>query len=205
LRLSLLPRERRYFDYFQKAASNVSTAALALTELLARPTDGADIQHRIKELEHRGDEITHEVVRSLNRTFVTPFDREDIHALAKDLDDVLDYIEEISETVTLYNIQSIPRPALELAGLLVQASNHIELAITQLEVQKDIDKHWIEVHRLENIGDEVMRRAIGDLFRSGTEPIEVMKLKDFYELLESAIDSCEDVANVIENIVIKNG
>lgn len=161
-------------------------------------------RREIKDLEHQGDDLTHEVIRALNRTFVTPFDREDIYELAAGLDDILDYIEEVADTTNLYGITTIPEPALELGGLLAQAVAQLEQAIGRLESGKEGDEHVIEVHRLEDVGDSISRRAIAELFSGQRPPLEVIKLKDLYALLEDALDRCEDVANVLEGIAIKN-
>jgi predicted phosphate transport protein (TIGR00153 family) len=199
-----MPRERRFYDLFERNSNNVVAAAELLVELLRDPGKPGDRQERIAELEHQADDITHEIVRSINRTFVTPFDREDIYALSSGIDDVLDYIKEVSDKHSLYDITSASPSAIELGGLLVQSASQLRDAIRKLESLKDLEGHWIEVHRIENQGDQVSRKAISDLFRSGSDPIEVMKLKDLYDNLEDALDRCEDVANVVENIVIKN-
>ncbi|MEA2646305.1 MAG: uncharacterized protein QOE92_1388 [Chloroflexota bacterium] len=205
MRLNLLPRERHFYNLFEKAIANIVAAAEAMGELLGDPRSAPEgLPARIKSLEHDGDEITHEIVRRLNRTFVTPFDREDIYGLASGLDDVLDYIEEVAQTIALYHIDEVPKAAREMADLVQQSARQLEEAIRKLESRKDLEAHWTEVNRLENVGDEVSRQAIGELFSGGAEPIEIMKLKDLYGVLEEALDTCEDVANVIENIVIKN-
>lgn len=141
---------------------------------------------------------------ALNRTFVTPFDREDIYALAAGLDDILDYIDEVADTTNLYGITTIPGPACELAELLAQAVAQLEHAIGTLESGKGGQEHVIEVHRLEDVGDATSRRAIAELFSGQHPPLEVIKLKDLYDLLEDALDRCEQVANVLEGIAIKN-
>jgi predicted phosphate transport protein (TIGR00153 family) len=201
---SLVPRERRFYDLFeQQAAVIVRSAGLleqALTDVANLPT----LQRQIKDLEHRGDELTHEIIRALNQTFVTPFDREDIYALAAGLDDILDYIEEVADTTNLYGITAIPEPARELARLLADAVVQLEQAIGKLESGKGSEEQIIEVHRLEDVGDSVSRRAIAELFSCHHPPLEVIKLKDLYDLLEDALDRCEQVANVLEGIAIKN-
>jgi predicted phosphate transport protein (TIGR00153 family) len=201
---SLVPRERRFYDLFeQQAAVIVRSAGLleqALTDVANLPT----LQRQIKDLEHRGDELTHEIIRALNQTFVTPFDREDIYALAAGLDDILDYIEEVADTTNLYGITAIPEPARELARLLADAVVQLEQAIGKLESGKGSEEQIIEVHRLEDVGDSVSRRAIAELFSGHHPPLEVIKLKDLYDLLEDALDRCEQVANVLEGIAIKN-
>ena len=202
--LSFIPRERRFYDLFEQQAATIVRSAGLLERAL---TDAADLlayQREIKDLEHQGDEITHEIVLTLNRTFVTPFDHEDIYALASGLDDILDYIEEVADTANLYGITTIPQHARELARLLAQAVTQLEQAIRKLESGKGIDEHSAEVHRLEDVGDSTSRRAIAELFRTQHPPLEVIKLKDLYGLLEDALDRCETVANVLEGIATKN-
>lgn len=204
MRLAIVPRERRFYDLFDQQAAAIVSAASELSALLADFRDLQGAQARIKNLEHQGDEVTHEVVRTLNRTFVTPFDREDIYALSSGMDDVLDLIDEVTNTLVLYGMTACPPAARELADLILDGAQHLQRAIAGLEQQRDLERHWIEIHRVENLGDDCSRRAIGALFRDHVDPIEVIKLKDLYALLESALDRCEDVANVIESIVIKN-
>jgi uncharacterized protein len=202
--LSLIPRERRFYDLFEQQAATIIRSAGLLEQALADVANLATCQREIKALEHQGDEITHEIVSTLNRTFVTPFDHEDIYALASGLDDILDYIEEVADTANLYGITTIPEPARELARLLALAVAQLEEAIGKLESGKGIDEHSAEVHRLEDVGDSTSRRAIAELF-SGQHPVlEVIKLKDLYGLLEDALDRCETVANVLEGIATKN-
>ena len=199
-----MPRERRFYDLFERNSSNVVAAAELLAELLVNPAAPEGRQERISELEHEADEITHEIARSINRTFVTPFDREDIYALSSGIDDVLDFIKEVSDKHSLYDITTSSPAAVELGALLVQSVGQLHDAIVKLESLKGLESHWIEINRIENQGDQVSRKAISDLFRSGSDPILVMKLKDVYDTLEDALDRCVDVANVIENIVLKN-
>ena len=202
--LSLVPRERRFYDLFEQQAATLVQAADLLEQALAEVANLPTRQREIKDLEHQGDDITHEIVRVLYQTFVTPFDREDIYELAAGLDDILDYIEEVADTTNLYGITTIPRPARELARLLAQAVMQLEQAIGKLESGKGGGEYVIEVHRLEDVGDSVSRRAIAELFSDQHPPLEVIKLKDLYTLLEDALDRCEDVANVLEGITIKN-
>jgi predicted phosphate transport protein (TIGR00153 family) len=201
---SLIPRERRFYDLFEQQAVTIIRSAGLLKEALADVANLAQYQREIKALEHQGDEITHEIVSTLNRTFVTPFDHEDIYALASGLDDIIDYIEEVADTTNLYGITTIPEPARELTRLLTLAVTQLEEAIGKLESGRGIDEHSAEVHRLEDVGDSTSRRAIAELF-SGQHPLlEVIKLKDLYGLLEDALDRCETVANVLEGIATKN-
>jgi uncharacterized protein len=202
--LSLVPREQRFYDLFEQQATTLVRSAELLKEALDDVENLPTRQREIKDLEHLGDKYTYEVMRTLNETFVTPFDHEDISALAAGLDDILDYIEEIADTVNLYGIATIPRPASELSDLLAQAVAQLEQSVGKLRSGKKASEYAIEVHRLEDIGDSTSRRAIAELFRSQHQPLEVIKLKDLYGLLEDALDRCEDVANVLENIAIKN-
>lgn len=203
-RVSLIPRERRFYDLFEHQAATIVNSAGLLERALADTADLPARQRDIKDLEHQGDETTHDIIRALNRTFVTPFDREDIYELAAGLDDILDYIEEVADTTNLYGISPIPEPARELARLIARAVAQLEQAIGRLESGKGYGEHVIEVHRLEDVGDSTSRRAIAELFRGENLPLEVIKLKDLYGLLEDALDRCEDVANVLEGIAIKN-
>ena len=202
--LSLVPREQRFYDLFEQQAATLVHSADLLQQALADVKKLPTRQREIKDLEHLGDDLTHEIVRVLYQTFVTPFDREDIYDLASGLDDILDYIDEVADTINLYGIRAIPQPAHELARLLAQAVIQLEQAIGKLKTGKKNSAHGIEVHRLEDIGDSTSRRAIAELFGSHHPPLEVIKLKDLYDLLEDALDRCEDVASVLEGIAIKN-
>jgi predicted phosphate transport protein (TIGR00153 family) len=202
--ISLLRRERRFYDLFDQQAATVLAGAKALRQAFDDIGGMAGHQAVIKDIEHAGDEITHEIVQMLNRTFITPFEREDIYALSSGLDDVLDYIDEIAETIILYGITEISPAAKSMASLIVEATTQVQAAVSKLESKSGISEHGIEVHRIENVGDTESRHAIGDLFSGGHDAISIIKLKDFYTLLEDSLDRCEDVANVIEGIIIKN-
>lgn len=204
MRLSLIPRERRFYDLFDQQATNI-VAACEILAAIESPAELAERHAEIKEFEHAGDEVTHEVVRMLNRTFVTPFDREDVYDLASGMDDLIDYADEVADVLTLYGVTVIPGPVRELSELFRLASLQLQQAVGKLQAQRDMDGHWVEVHRIENRGDEVSRRAIAELFRGDVAPLEVIKLKEIYTLLEEALDRCEDVANTLESITIKNG
>jgi uncharacterized protein len=204
VRLRLIPRDERFFDLFVEDAANVLGAA-RLLEAMLRSYDV--IERRAGELrdaEHRGDEISHDIGHRLEATFVTPFDREDIHALISGLDDVLDLIEEVADTFILYRIPSPTAVAVKQASIIVQQCEQIHEALTHLKGFKGLEKYWIEVHRLENEGDQLTRGAIAGLFEDGHKPIEIIKWKAIYERLEETIDKCEDVANIIERIVVKH-
>ncbi|HEY0442958.1 MAG TPA: DUF47 family protein [Candidatus Limnocylindrales bacterium] len=199
----LIPREERFFDLFVEDAANVLGAS-RLLEALLRTYDVIERRAgEIRDAEHRGDEISHDIGHRLENTFVTPFDREDIHALISGLDDVLDYIEEVADTFILYRVEAPTPVAVEQASIVVRQCEQLHEALTHLRGFKDLDKYWIEVHRLENEGDRVARTAIANLFENEKDPIELIKWKDIYSLLEATIDKCEDVANIVERIVVK--
>jgi predicted phosphate transport protein (TIGR00153 family) len=204
VRLRLIPRDERFFDMFVEDAANVLGAA-RLLEAMLRTYDVVERRAgEIRDAEHKGDEISHTIGHKLEATFVTPFDREEIYALISGLDDVLDLIEEVSDTFILYRVEAPTAIAVEQASIVVRQCDQLHQALQHLKGFKDLEKYWIEVHRLENEGDLVARKAIADLFSGGADPIEVIKWKEIYGLLESTIDKCEDVANIIERITIKH-
>jgi predicted phosphate transport protein (TIGR00153 family) len=205
VRLSLLPKERDFYLMLQKHAANIVVGAKALAEMLRNYDCVRAKAARIAEIEHEGDRITHEIFHRLNVTFVTPIDREDIVALTSMMDSVTDLIEEVAAMLVLYNVDVPSVYLLEASTLLVTAVEQIELCTQGLEVLKGLDKHVIEINRIENEGDGLYRNAISELFTKGVyEPLEVIKWNHLYALMEKAFDKCEDVANVIENLVIKN-
>jgi predicted phosphate transport protein (TIGR00153 family) len=202
--IQLFPREERFFDLFVDDAANVLAAARRLEEML-RVFD--DVERRAKELfamEHHGDELSHEIGRRLNTTFVTPFDREDIHGLISGLDDILDLIEEVADTFILYHIDAPTPASIEQAAIVVKQCEVLHEAISKLRSYQDLERYWIEVHRLENEGDRIVRAAMAQLFADDRSAADLIKWKDVYSLLESCIDKCEDVANIIERIVVKH-
>jgi uncharacterized protein len=204
VRLRLIPREERFFDLFVEDAANVLGAARQLEAMLRTYDEPESRAAEIRQTEHRGDEISHDIGHRLESTFVTPFDREDIHALISGLDDVLDFIEETADTFVLYKIAAPTATAVEQAKIIVKQVEQIHEALTHLKGFKGLDTYWIEVHRLENEGDRIVRAAIAGLFNDGHDPVEVIKWKDVYSLLETTIDMAEDVANIIERITIKH-
>lgn len=204
MRLRLIPREERFFDLFVEDAANVLGAA-RLLEAMLRSYDQLERRAgEIRDAEHRGDEISHDIGRRLEATFVTPFDREEIHGLISGLDDVLDYIEEVADTFVLYRIDAPRSTAIEQAAIIVRACEQIHEALSHLKGFKGLEPYWIEVHRLENEGDRLARKAFAGLFANETDAIALVKWKDIYGLLEQTVDKCEDVANLIERIVVKN-
>ena len=189
---------------FVDDAANVLGAA-RLLEAMLRTYDAPEQRAaEIRNAEHRGDEISHDIGHRLEKTFVTPFDREDIHGLISALDDVLDYIEEAADTFVLYRVDAPTAVAVQQAAIIVKQCEQLQEALANLRGFKGLEKYWIEVHRLENEGDQLSRKAIADLFSAGGDPLEVIKWKEIYNLLETTIDKCEDVANIIERVVIKH-
>jgi predicted phosphate transport protein (TIGR00153 family) len=206
--LRIFPREERFFDLFVEDAANVLAAARQLEEML-RGYD-TNREQKAKELfamEHHGDELTHGIGRRLNVTFVTPVDREDIIALITGLDDVLDLIEEVADTFILYRIDAPTEASVQQATIIVKQCETLHEALTKLSSfsAQGLEQYWIEVHRLENEGDRVVRGAVASLFADDNmKATDVVKWKDVYALLEDCIDKCEDVANIIERIVVKH-
>lgn len=204
VRFRLIPREERFYDLFVEDAANVLAGARQLEAMLRTFDDVERRAREIRDTEHRGDEISHDIFHRLESTFVTPFDREEIHALISGLDDVLDLIEEVSDTFVLYRIPSPTSIAVEQAALVVRQVEQLHEGLLNLRGFKDLDRFVIEVHRLENEGDRIVRAGIAGLFGHGQDPLEVIKWKDVYSLLEDTIDKCEDVAQIIERIVVKH-
>ena len=200
----LIPRETKFFEIFENMASNVTEGARVLHGILQTFENvEAQVQH-IKEIEHRGDDMTHAVMTKLNQTFITPFDREDIHRLASSLDDVLDFVNAAGQRLVLYKIRRAPSPAAELAGLIVRQSEELTKAVSLLEKNKHVLEHCVEINRLEDEADSVCREAIANLFENEKDPIELIKMKELYEVLEMATDKAEDAANVLEAVVLKS-
>ena len=207
MRLSALiaPRDREFFDLFEEAGGNILRAADLLDRMLRSfPEHGGDLARDILICEQDGDRITHDIIRRLNETFVTPIDREDIYELASALDDIVDYTEEVADYLGLYKIKAPMEQSQRLAHILLQCARQIAEAMPRLRGFKDISHHTIEINRLENDGDRVTREAVAALFDTGIDPMVVIRWKDIYERLEAAIDSTERVANILEGIVIKN-
>jgi predicted phosphate transport protein (TIGR00153 family) len=200
----LVSRDRQYFDLFEEAAGNIVRAADLLDQMLRSFPERAELARDILICEQEGDRITHDIIRRLNETFVTPIDREDIYGLASGLDDVVDYTEEVADYLGLYQIEAPMEQAQRLAHVLLQASRQIAEAMPRLRNFDDISHYTVEVNRLENDGDRITREAVASLFHGGIDPMVVIRWKDIFERLENAIDSTERVANILEGIVIKN-
>jgi predicted phosphate transport protein (TIGR00153 family) len=200
----LFPREVRFYDLFEQQSKHILQAAALLHDLVHNFTDARVKLHAIKEVEHQGDQITHEVVRRLNTTFITPLDREDIHALASRLDDVLDYIEAAAERLVVYRIKEPTAASRAMAQVIVEIARATDRAVRCLRaMDPGFHEQAVEVNRLENSADNLLRDSLAELFEQQADPIEVIKWKEIYETMEIVTDRCEDVANVIEGIILK--
>src|SRR5438552_9916888 len=180
MRFSLIPREERFFDMFVQDAHNVLGAARLLEQFFRNYGDRERIASQLLDAEHAGDQISHETGHKLESTFVTPFDREDIHALISRLDDILDLIEEVADTCILYNIDAPTPAAMQQAEIIVRQCEQLAEALTKLRGFKGVEPYWIEIHRLENEGDRIARQAVAELFKHGQDPMDVIKWKDVY-------------------------
>jgi uncharacterized protein Yka (UPF0111/DUF47 family) len=206
LRELLIPKDKIFFDLFEKQAGVIKEAAWQLVALTEDFTDVKQKRHAIELLEHKGDQITHDIYQQLNSTFITPMDPEEISKLASSLDEVLDYIDGATEKMYYYNIEGTDSHMIELAKIIHMSSIEIESAVKAIRSIKDpryIEERCIEVNRLENLADDVLAHAVTELFKT-TDAIAIIKLKDIYEHLETATDNCEDVANVLSDIAIRH-
>ncbi|MCX5859084.1 MAG: DUF47 family protein [Proteobacteria bacterium] len=204
--ISFIPKEEKFFDLFEQSAENALKGGRLFLELLRDPTNLEAKVGAIKDVEHAGDQITHETMEKLNKTFITPIDREDIHELISRLDDVIDLIETAAEKIMIFKVKNYDPKFISLAEILVKSMEALLLAITCLKRMKNPDavlKSCIEANKLENEGDQVYRQLLSALFEKVTDPIEIIKQKEIFEDLENAIDKCEDVANVLEGVVLK--
>jgi uncharacterized protein len=201
----LVPKDRQYFDLFEEAAGNIVRAAGLLDDMLSNfPDRQQELTREILICEQQGDRITHDIIRRLNETFVTPIDREDILALTSSLDDMVDFIEEAADYIGLYKIEAPMVQSQKLAAVLVQCARQLAEAMPRLRKFEDISHYTVEVNRLENDGDRITREAMAALFEGGIDPMVVIRWKDIYQLLENAIDAAERVAYLLEGITIKN-
>jgi len=203
-RFSLLPRDRTFFDLFIQAGQNSLHAARLLDEMMNTWPDSGGLSRSIVEAEQEGDRITHEIIKRLNSTFVTPIDREDIYGLATQMDDIVDFTEEAADFLGLYKIEAPMEQAQALTKVLVASCEQLAMGLENLPSFKDLDKYWIEIHRLENDGDRISRDAVASLFSNGIDPMIVIRWKDMFAVLEEAIDATETAAQILEGIVIKN-
>lgn len=203
-RISLMPKKNVFFVQFSQHAQNALEAAQALDRMF---NDFTDVENKVREIhaiEHYGDKLTHEIMKELNETFVTPLDREDIIGLASKIDDVTDVSYDVSELVQLYKVQSIRPGAARQTKALVAAASEMVAMMANLQGLKDLESHWIKLHTYENEGDQIFRDCVAELFAKETDAIEIIKWKDIHSLIEVALDRCEDVANIVETIKIKH-
>jgi len=203
VRLNLRPTEESFYDLFAQMASHLVEGAALLASLLDADGDRPAIAQRMRDIEHQADETTHEIVRRVNSTFVTPFDREDIYRLAASLDDVMDYMEEAVDLVLLYEIGELPSEFAAQVDVIQRATELTADAMPRLRTMKDLEEYWIEINRLENQGDRSHRRMVARLFNGSYDALQVLKLKDIVDALEQATDALEHVANTVEQIAVK--
>ena len=203
-RFQIIPRSHNFYEQFERAAANLAETAALLNKLLTDYHDPDAAHAEIRQREHEGDEITHEIMRALNTTFVTPFDREDIHRLASGIDDILDGMEAVADMLVLHHIEQILPEMKQQADVLARAADQTYQAMSQLRGFSGLDRYWVEINRLENEGDRVYRKTVAHLFSGEFKAMEVLKWKDLVDQLEAAIDGCEDVANTLESIVLKH-
>jgi uncharacterized protein len=201
----LLPREEKFYTDFQALADELKRGAATLEQMVAPDRPIWDKADEIKEIEHKCDFLTHEIIQRLNRTFVTPLDREDIHALARSLDDVMDAIDASATLIRLYRLERVRYGARELARIITSSTDQVRLAVGALEQKKGLTTHAVEINRLENEADRLHQDAVRKLFDDERDPLAVMKWKETLDFLEDATDRCEDVANVLEGVMVKHG
>jgi len=203
--LNLLPKEEQYFDLFNQMTVYISDAARELRDMLNdKNPDFAGYAQRIKGLEHACDELTHSVSTRLNKSFITPFDREDIYMMSSALDDIVDLIDDAARAIVIFDVREITDHARDLADVIGRMSDQLKEIVSTLRRPKNITPRLVEIHRLENEGDDIYHAAIADLFHDSPDPLTVIKWKEIYEKLEAAIDRCENVANIIESVIIKH-
>jgi predicted phosphate transport protein (TIGR00153 family) len=200
----LIPKDASFFAMFSEMASNVTAGAQAMVDLFGDYTDVERKIEEIRRIEHVGDDLTHAVLTRLNQTFITPFDREDIHKLASSLDDVLDFINASGSRLLMYRITQPPSAAAELARIILRQSQELQKAVSLLQKNGDLLVHCVEINRLENEADQVTQGAIAMLFNTEKDPINLLKNKELLEFLERATDKAEDAADVLETVILKN-
>lgn len=202
---SFLPKEDEYFTFFSQMGEKIKEASNLLIEMLEHgPDEYAVYTKRIKDVEHECDTITHSMTTKLNKSFITPFDREDIYHLAVALDDICDYIDAGARAIVMYDIGQANQHTKDLATVIQKLGIQISNAVSMLKKPDSINTHFVEIHRLENEADEIYFRAMKELFQDANDPLKVIKWKEIYEILEYATDRCESVANIIESIVLKH-
>jgi predicted phosphate transport protein (TIGR00153 family) len=202
---SLLPKEEQYFSFFSQMTSYIYDAARALVEMLnEKEGDYSNHLKRIKAIEHECDDLTHSISTRLNKSFITPFDREDIYLLSGALDDIVDLIDDAARAMVMYDVHESTPDARRFADVIQRMAVQLHEVVSMLAKPNGINPRLVELHRLENEGDEIYHKAIAELFHNATDPLNVIKWKDIYEKLEAAVDRCENVANIIESVIIKH-
>jgi predicted phosphate transport protein (TIGR00153 family) len=201
-----IPKDESFFLLFKEMTKNIIEGANLLKDMLDNFENPAESQRRIKDIEHKGDSITHQIIQKLNKTFITPLDREDIYSLASKLDDILDLIDASAQRVIMYNVESIPSEAKSLGFIILQCCHVVDKAVAMLgkKTNEQIFEACVEINALENEADRVSREAISRLFDEEKDPIQLIKWKEIFETLEKATDKCEDAANILESVVVKN-
>lgn len=199
-----MPQDEDFFVLFQKQAENVVAGAQAFVHMLERYTGVPEQVQSIKAIEHHGDEITHQLFRKLNQTFITPFDREDIHLLGSTMDDVIDLIDAAASRFVLYRVAQVRSGTVELCKVLAAATMELKEAVYSMQSPDKALHRVIEINRLENESDRICRTLIAQLFEEEKNPVEIIKWKEIFEVIETAVDKCEDVSNVIESVILKN-
>jgi len=202
--MRLIPKDTKFFDLFAELSTAMNEGARLLQSILQDPHDLEKRVDEVQAIEHRGDKATHAIITKLNQTFITPFDREDIHRLASSLDDVLDFVNVAATRLSMYKILEPPVASAELAGILVLQTEELARGVSMLEKNNGVLLHCDEINRLEDQADHVSRKAIASLFEREKDPIQLIKIKELYEVLETATDKAEDAANVLEAIVLKS-
>jgi predicted phosphate transport protein (TIGR00153 family) len=203
--LNFLPKEEQYFDLFIQMTLYISDAARTLVEMLSdKDADFEEYAQRIKGLEHACDELTHSISTRLNKSFITPFDREDIYMMSTALDDIVDLIDDAARAIVIFDIHEINDHARHFADVIQRMAVELREIVAILQRPKSITPRLVEIHRLENEGDDIYHAAIAELFRDAVDPLTVLKWKEIYEKLEAAVDRCENVANIIESVIIKH-
>lgn len=200
----LRPQKREFFDLFTQASANARDIARLLVELLDGWPESREKLRDIRELEHEGDRLTHEVINLLNRTFVTPLDRDDMYRLASVIDDICDHVDEAADNIDAYEVRDVPRKAMQQAEVIYRAASRLHEAVELLEGFKNSKRQLVALRELEDEGDHLAREAIADLFRSGADPLTIIRWKDIHERLEEAVDACENAADVLEAVLVKN-
>jgi uncharacterized protein len=201
-----IPKDEKFFQLFKEMTKNIIEGAKLLKDMLDNFENPSESQRKIKDMEHKGDSITHEIIQKLNKTFITPLDREDIYSLASKLDDILDLIDASAQRVIMYNVESITADAKSLGFIILQSCLAVDKAVAMLgqRSNEQIFELCVEINAMENEADRISREAISRLFDEEKDPIQLIKWKEIYETLETTTDKCEDAANILESVVVKN-